>query len=102
MASRLRSVSRTAARSSEDESSISPPRALVPSEFRGLLQSSSPSSGADPHWWALQIMGIGMHILLRKLTNLHDISEEEQAAVLEALTNPREIKRGDDIVADGS
>ena len=43
-----------------------------------------------------------MHILLRKLTNLHDISEEEQGAVLEALTNPREIKRGDDIVADGS
>jgi CRP-like cAMP-binding protein len=43
-----------------------------------------------------------MHILLRKLTNLHDISEEEQAAVLEALTPPREIKRGDDIVADGS
>ena len=39
-----------------------------------------------------------MHILLRKLTNLHDISEEEQAAVLEALTPPREIKRGDDIV----
>jgi len=25
-----------------------------------------------------------MHILLRKLTNLHDISEEEQGAVLEA------------------
>jgi CRP-like cAMP-binding protein len=43
-----------------------------------------------------------MHILLRKLTNLHDISEEEQAAVLEALTRPREVKRGDDIVADDS
>jgi len=43
-----------------------------------------------------------MHILLRKLTNLHDISEEEQAAVLSALTRPREVKRGDDIVADGS
>ena len=43
-----------------------------------------------------------MHILLRKLTNLHDISEEEQVAVLSALTRPREVKRGDDIVADGS
>ena len=40
-----------------------------------------------------------MHILLRKLTNLHDISDEEQAAVLAALTRPREVKRGDDIVA---
>ena len=43
-----------------------------------------------------------MHILLRKLTNLHDISEEEQAAVLSALTPPRHFKRGEDIVPDGS
>jgi CRP-like cAMP-binding protein len=43
-----------------------------------------------------------VHILLRKLTNLHEISDDEQAAVLEALTRPREVKRGDDIVADGS
>jgi len=43
-----------------------------------------------------------MHILLRKLTALHDISEEEQDAVVGALEKPRQILRGSDIVADGS
>jgi CRP-like cAMP-binding protein len=43
-----------------------------------------------------------MHILLRKLTNLHDISGQEQAALISALTRPHSIKRGDDIVPDGS
>jgi CRP-like cAMP-binding protein len=43
-----------------------------------------------------------MHILLRKLTALHDISEEEQVAVVGALEKPRQILRGSDIVADGS
>jgi CRP-like cAMP-binding protein len=43
-----------------------------------------------------------MHILLRKLTRLHDLSDEEQAALLAALGPPRDITRGTDIVADGS
>jgi CRP-like cAMP-binding protein len=43
-----------------------------------------------------------MNILLRKLTNLHDISEEEQAALIAALGPTRELKRGRDIVPDGS
>jgi len=43
-----------------------------------------------------------MHILLKKLTSLHDISEEEQAALLAALTPPYAVMRGEDIVADGS
>ena len=43
-----------------------------------------------------------MHILLRKLTGLHEISDQEQAALVATLTPPREIKRGADIVADGS
>jgi len=43
-----------------------------------------------------------MHILLRKLTALHDISEEEQQAVIGALEKPRQIRRGSDIVSDGS
>lgn len=43
-----------------------------------------------------------MHVLLRKLTALHDISEREQAAVLDALESPREVPHGSDIVLDGS
>jgi len=43
-----------------------------------------------------------MHILLRKLTNLHDISAREQAALLSALSPLRQVKRGEDIVADGT
>jgi CRP-like cAMP-binding protein len=43
-----------------------------------------------------------MHLLLRKLTALHDISEEEQQAVVAALEPPREVSRGADIVPDGS
>src|SRR3954471_16182551 len=43
-----------------------------------------------------------MHILLRKLTQLHDLSEEEQAALLVNLGPPKEFRRGSDIVADGS
>jgi CRP-like cAMP-binding protein len=43
-----------------------------------------------------------MHILLRKLTALHEISEEEQQAVIGELEKEREIPRGSDIVADGS
>jgi CRP-like cAMP-binding protein len=43
-----------------------------------------------------------MHILLKKLTSLHDISEEEQAALLAALTPTHAVMRGEDIVPDGS
>src|SRR5215213_7200703 len=43
-----------------------------------------------------------MHILLRKLTSLHEISEEEQAAVVAALEPPIHISRGQDIVSEGS
>jgi CRP-like cAMP-binding protein len=42
-----------------------------------------------------------MHILLRKLTALHDLSEEEQTAVLSALTPSRDVVRGQDIVTEG-
>ena len=43
-----------------------------------------------------------MHILLRKLTVLHDLPEEEQQAVIGALEKERRVGRGSDIVADGS
>jgi CRP-like cAMP-binding protein len=43
-----------------------------------------------------------MHVLIRKLTNHHEISEEEQAAVLAVLGPPRQVLRGKDIVPDGS
>ena len=43
-----------------------------------------------------------MHILLRKLISLHDISANEQAALLATLTPARTVIRGEDIVADGS
>jgi CRP-like cAMP-binding protein len=43
-----------------------------------------------------------MHILIRKLTSLHEISDEEQAAVLAALGPPIAVPRGTDIAADGS
>jgi CRP-like cAMP-binding protein len=43
-----------------------------------------------------------MHVLARKLTALHDISEEEQQAVIGALEPPRSLVRGMDIVRDGS
>jgi CRP-like cAMP-binding protein len=44
----------------------------------------------------------GMHILLRKLTALHDISAEEQQAVISALGPPRTILRNSNIVPDQS
>jgi CRP-like cAMP-binding protein len=43
-----------------------------------------------------------MHILLKKLLSLHDISANEQAALLATLSPPRTVMRGQDIVADGS
>jgi len=43
-----------------------------------------------------------MHILLRKLTSLHDVSDEEQAAAVDALEPPTQISRGQDIVSEGS
>jgi CRP-like cAMP-binding protein len=43
-----------------------------------------------------------MHILLRKLTSLHDVSAEEQAAVVAALEPPIQISRGQDIASEGS
>jgi CRP-like cAMP-binding protein len=43
-----------------------------------------------------------MHILLKKLTSLHDISLKERSALLATLTPPRAVRRGQDIVADGS
>ena len=43
-----------------------------------------------------------MHVLLRKLTALHEVSTEEQEAVMDALEKPRQVLRGSDIVADGS
>jgi CRP-like cAMP-binding protein len=43
-----------------------------------------------------------MHILLKKLNSLHDISANEQAALLATLAPPRRVTRGQDIVADGS
>jgi CRP-like cAMP-binding protein len=43
-----------------------------------------------------------MHILLRKLTRLHAISDLEQTALVQTLTRPRQVKRGQDIVADNS
>jgi CRP-like cAMP-binding protein len=43
-----------------------------------------------------------MHVVLRKLRNCHTISEEEQGAVLAALTLPRTFQAGTDIVPDAS
>jgi CRP-like cAMP-binding protein len=43
-----------------------------------------------------------MHILLKKLTALHDISANEKTALLATLTPPRTVMRGHDIVAEGS
>jgi CRP-like cAMP-binding protein len=43
-----------------------------------------------------------MHILVKKLISLHDISANEQAALLAILTPPRRVMRGQDIVADAS
>jgi len=43
-----------------------------------------------------------MHVLLRKLSALHTISDEEAAALLAAISHTRDIKRGDDIAEDGS
>jgi CRP-like cAMP-binding protein len=43
-----------------------------------------------------------MHILLKKLTGLHDIPKEERAALLATLTPSRTVMRGQDIVTDGS
>src|SRR5215203_3408318 len=43
-----------------------------------------------------------MHILLRKLNALHQLSDEEQAALQDALSPPRQLGRGGDLVQDGS
>ena len=43
-----------------------------------------------------------MHILIRKLTALHSLSEEEQRAMVAAVGHPHPVRRGDDIVPDGS
>src|SRR4051794_30481018 len=43
-----------------------------------------------------------MHILVKKLTKLHDLSAEEQAALLAALGPPRVVARRKDIIPDGA
>lgn len=43
-----------------------------------------------------------MHVLIQKLKALHEISDEEEAAILSALEGPYEVERGEDIAADGS
>ncbi len=43
-----------------------------------------------------------MHVLIRKLTALHAIGEEEQQALIRALDPPRSVARGSDIVRDAS
>jgi CRP-like cAMP-binding protein len=43
-----------------------------------------------------------MHVLIRKLNALHDISNEEEAAILSVLEGPYEFERGEDIASDGS
>jgi CRP-like cAMP-binding protein len=43
-----------------------------------------------------------MHVLIQKLNALHEISDEEEAAILGALEGPYEVERGEDIAADGS
>lgn len=43
-----------------------------------------------------------MHILLRKLKALHTLSEQEEAAMIAAISRTREVRRGDDIIPDGS
>lgn len=43
-----------------------------------------------------------MHVLIRKLQALHSLSQEEQTALLTAITMTRVIERGQDIAADGS
>ncbi len=43
-----------------------------------------------------------MHVLIRKLQALHSLSEEEQTAILAAISTTRVIERGQDIAADGS
>ena len=45
---------------------------------------------------------ISMHVLLRKLKALHSLSEEEEAAMLAAISEMLEVERGDEIAADGS
>jgi CRP-like cAMP-binding protein len=45
---------------------------------------------------------LGMHVLIQKLKALHDISDEEETALLGALEGPYEVERGEDIAADGS
>ena len=43
-----------------------------------------------------------MHVLMRKLQALHSLAPEEEAAMLAAISETREFKRGDEIAADGS
>ena len=43
-----------------------------------------------------------MHVLIRKLQTLHSLSDEEQAALLAAISVTRVIERTHDIAADGS
>jgi CRP-like cAMP-binding protein len=43
-----------------------------------------------------------MNVLLRKLKALHSLSEEEETAMLAAISEMHEVERGDEIAADGS
>jgi CRP-like cAMP-binding protein len=43
-----------------------------------------------------------MHVLIQKLKALHEISDDEEAAILSALEGPYEVERGEDIATDGS
>jgi CRP-like cAMP-binding protein len=45
---------------------------------------------------------IAMHVLLRKLKALHLLSAEEEAAILSAITDTRDVRRGETIASDGS
>jgi CRP-like cAMP-binding protein len=47
-------------------------------------------------------MASNTHVLIRKLSALHHVSEEEQRALLRCLEPPRTVPRGQDIVADAS
>jgi CRP-like cAMP-binding protein len=43
-----------------------------------------------------------MHVLIRKLQALHSLSEEEQTALLAAISETPVVERGQDIASDGS
>lgn len=42
-----------------------------------------------------------MHVLSRKLKALHSLTEEEEIALISAISETREVERGDEIAADG-